>query len=64
MFPQCRFSRPIAKLVGLLVVTLSDTWQDQESAYGLGAGKISQKNQVDFEQIYICTYDINNLDFH
>ena len=51
MFPQCRFSRPIAKLAGLLVVTLSDTWQGQESVYGLGAGKISQKNQVDFEQM-------------
>ena len=51
MIPQCRFSRPIAKLAGLLVVALSDTWQGQESVYGLGAGKISQKNQVDFEQM-------------
>ena len=49
MFPQCRFSRQTAKLAGLLAVTLSDTWQGQESVYGLGVGKISQKNQIDFE---------------
>ena len=33
LFPQCRFSRPTAKVTGLWVVTLSDTGEGQELVY-------------------------------
>ena len=50
MFPQCRFSRPTAKVTGLRVVTRSDTCQGQELVWAR-SWCFNRKNQVGFEEM-------------